>query len=219
MHQFPVLFGFHSYLRQQVFLQIQRQPLGIVAIRLLDRLADHLELVRVHYHHPPHSSHHRIVEARRRPHGFHRHLVLLAQLFHELFQLPAPPLPYLLLPVFPPCAYYKLRAMQIHSQIAFHPRLSLYGSGVDAALRRSPHSHPSSYWLTVTLRSAGLTNLRVEVVLPHCTSTACNLSAPDFLSWSIPPQNLHSYSCHLRGEIFVCGDEGRFRRFRQLRHE
>src|ERR1051326_8121152 len=67
----------------------------------------------------------------------------------------------------------------------------LLGSGVDAALRRSPHSHSSSYWPYVTLRSAGLTNLRVEVILPHCTSTACNLSAPDFLSWSIPPQNLH----------------------------
>src|ERR1041384_2037338 len=180
MHQFPVLFGFHSYLRQQVFLQIQRQPLGIVAIRLLDRLADHLELVRVHYHHPPHSSHHRIVEARRRPPGLQPPPVPLAPTFPQTFQPPDPPLPYLLLPVFPPCAYYKLRAMQIHSQIAFHPRLSLYGSGVDADLRRSPHSHPSSYWLTVTLRSAGLTNLRVEVVLPHCTSTACNLSAPDF---------------------------------------
>src|SRR3954447_4214234 len=82
--------------------------------------------------------------------------------------------------------------MQIHSQIAFHcSSLLFFGSGVDAALRRSPHSHPSSYRLTVTLRSAGLTNLRVEVVLPHCTSTACNLSAPDSFSWSIPPQNLH----------------------------
>jgi len=36
----------------------------------------------------------------------------------------------------------------------------------------------------VTLRSAGLTNLRVEVVLPHCTSTACNLSAPDSSFWA-----------------------------------
>jgi hypothetical protein len=133
MHQLPILLRLHSYLRQQVFLQIQRQRRGILAVRqrrgilavrLLHRLADHLELMRIHHHHPPHSSRHRIVKARRRTHGFHCDLVLVAQLFHELGQLADPPLPYLLLSVLPPCAYYKLCAMQIHSQITFHPRLS-----------------------------------------------------------------------------------------------
>src|SRR5450755_3081402 len=59
--------------------------------------------------------------------------------------------------------------MQIHSQIPFHSRLSFFWAGVDAALRRSPHSHTSSYRLTVALRFAGLTTLRVEVLPPHCT--------------------------------------------------
>jgi len=85
MHQFPVLFRLHPYLRQQVLFQIQRQCGGIPAVRLLDRLADYLELVRVDHHHSAYSVHYRIVKARCRPHRFHSDLVLLAQLFHELW--------------------------------------------------------------------------------------------------------------------------------------
>src|SRR5207249_7277841 len=154
-------------------------------------LADHFELMRVHHHHPSHLAYHRLVEARRRAHRFHRQLVFRLQLGHKCSQLfdPTPPQPAL--SVFLPRAHHKLRAMQIHSQLPFHRRLLLLllGSGVDASLRRSPNSHSSSYWPYGDASIAGLTNLCVEVVPPHGTSPACNLSAPELLSWSLPPQN------------------------------
>src|SRR5205823_6826917 len=88
------------------------------------------------------------------------------------------PLPNRLLAAFQSCTHRQLRPMQVHSQISFHSRLLLVGSGVDAALRRSPHSHSSSYWPYGDASIAGLINLCVEVLLPHCTCPACNLSAP-----------------------------------------
>src|SRR6266700_3886341 len=145
MHQLPIRLGFHPYLRQQVLFQIQCQRLGIVAVRLLHRLADHLELVRVDHHYPPHSSYHRIVEARRCP------IVCILQTACD-----ANPLP---------------------DNVSFSSLLVVC-SGVDPALRRSPHSHPSSYWPYGDASIAGLTNLCVEVLPPHCTCPACNLSAP-----------------------------------------
>src|SRR5205823_11660281 len=147
--------------------------------------------MRVHHHHPSHLAYHRLVEARRRAHRFHRQLVFRLQLGHKCSQLFDPPPPQPALSVFLPRAHHKLRAMQIHSQIPFHRRLLLLllGSGVDAALRRSPNSHSSSYWPYGDASIAGLTNLCVEVVPPHGTSPACNLSAPELLSWSLPPQN------------------------------
>src|SRR5207249_3702479 len=129
-------------------------------------------------------------------------------------QLFDPPPPQPALSVFLPRAHHKLRAMQIHSQIPFHRRLLLLllGSGVDAALRRSPNSHSSSYWPYGDASIAGLTNLCVEVVPPHGTSPACNLSAPELLSWSLPPQNrypIHAISVVLNTSVTLPPSLGR----------
>src|SRR5579863_10659000 len=58
------------------------------------------------------------------------------------------------------------------------------------ALRRSPLSHPRSLRPYGDASVAGLTNLLNEVLWPHRIDAARNLPAPQFLPWSLSPQNL-----------------------------
>jgi hypothetical protein len=78
---------FHAHFRKQVLGQIQRQAPRIIRIRLLHRLTNYLELVRIHGHHPRYMRRHRLVEKPRVAGHLHRDLVTGPQLLGKLRQI------------------------------------------------------------------------------------------------------------------------------------